>query len=75
LFIGLLEGARGDRPNSEIVTATTVTTGNAGDAEPAGDLLADDPSHRHRRHRDTDTADGGAQRPVSARPTRATVHD
>jgi hypothetical protein len=29
-------------PDSEIVTATEVTAGNAGDAEPAADLLADD---------------------------------
>jgi hypothetical protein len=29
-------------PDSEIITATEVTAGNAGDAEPAADLLADD---------------------------------
>jgi hypothetical protein len=29
-------------PDSELVTATTVTAGNTGDAEPAKDLLADD---------------------------------
>lgn len=29
-------------PDSEIITATTVTAGNTGDAEPATDLLADD---------------------------------
>jgi hypothetical protein len=30
-------------PDTEIVTATTVTAGNAGDADPAEDLLAEDP--------------------------------
>jgi hypothetical protein len=29
-------------PDTEIITATTVTAGNAGDADPADDLLADD---------------------------------
>jgi hypothetical protein len=29
-------------PDSELITATTVTAGNVGDAAPAGDLLADD---------------------------------
>jgi hypothetical protein len=44
-------------PDSEIITATTVTPGNAGDAEPATDLLADDLPV------DTDDsdADGGEQ--------------
>jgi hypothetical protein len=36
------QGHIGIDPDSEIITATTVTAGNAGDAEPAQDLLADD---------------------------------
>jgi hypothetical protein len=36
------KGHIGIDPDSEIITATTVTAGNAGDAEPAHDLLADD---------------------------------
>ena len=32
-------------PDSEVITATTVTVGNTGDAEPAKDLLADDLAH------------------------------
>lgn len=36
------KGHIGIDPDSEIITATTVTAGNAGDAQPAQDLLADD---------------------------------
>jgi hypothetical protein len=36
------KGHIGIDPDSEIITATTVTAGNAGDVEPAQDLLADD---------------------------------
>jgi hypothetical protein len=36
------KGHIGIDPDSEIITATTVTAGNAGDAEPAQDLLAGD---------------------------------
>jgi Transposase DDE domain/Transposase domain (DUF772) len=40
------KGHIGIDPDSEIITATTVTAGNAGDAEPAEDLLAEDiPTH------------------------------
>lgn len=44
-------------PDSEIVTATTVTAGNDGDAEPASDLLANDlpTDHDH----DNDNGHGG----------------
>ncbi len=43
-------------PDVEIITATEVTAGNAGDAEPAADLLVDDlPTPATA---DTDTADG-----------------
>ena len=37
-------------PDSEIITATQVTAGNTGDAEPAADLITDltePPTHRH----------------------------
>ncbi|TVS83805.1 transposase [Mycobacterium helveticum] len=43
-------------PDVEIITATEVTAGNAGDAEPAADLLADDLPTPVTA--DTDTADG-----------------
>jgi hypothetical protein len=36
------KGHLAEDPDSEIITATEVTAGNAGDAEPAADLLADD---------------------------------
>jgi hypothetical protein len=47
-------------PDSEIVTATEVTAANAGDAEPAAQLLADDLPH------DTDTDTGEVATEVTA---------
>ena len=55
-------------PDSEIITATTVTPGNAGDASAAADLIADllDDDHRH------DPADEPASRTrAAAEPSRA----
>jgi hypothetical protein len=50
-------------PDSEIITATTATPGNTGDAEAAGDLLADDlPATAAAEAEDTKDADGGAER-------------
>jgi hypothetical protein len=52
------KGHIGIDPDTEIITATTVTPGNAGDVEAAEDLLADDlPASGE--HNDTDPADGG----------------
>jgi hypothetical protein len=45
-------------PDSEVITATTVTGGNTGDADPASDLLADDLPTDDTDTTDTDT-DGG----------------
>jgi hypothetical protein len=47
-------------PDSEIITATAVTPGNTGDADPAADLIADllQPDHDHAR--DEDGKDGVA---------------
>ena len=51
-------------PDSEIITATTVTAANAGDADPAEELLAEDlPDPASRGSDDTDTdGRGGGQR-------------
>ena len=51
-------------PDSEIITATTVTAANAGDADPAEELLAEDlPEPASRGSDDTDTdGRGGGQR-------------
>ena len=50
-------------PDSEIITATTVTAGNTGDAASAGDLLADDlpapPPEAGADHTDQDDATDG----------------
>lgn len=46
-------------PDVEIITATEVTAGNAGDAEPAAELLADDLPH----HTDTEQVDDGGDDP------------
>jgi hypothetical protein len=57
------KGHIGIDPDSEIITATTVTSGNAGDAEPAHDLLADDIPTEDRATSDDDEYDGdSAQR-------------
>ena len=47
-------------PDSEIITATAVTAGNTGDAEPVADLIADltDPPA------DTTDSHGGRRRPA-----------
>jgi hypothetical protein len=48
-------------PDSEVITATTVTAGNTGDAQPASDLLADDlPTDD--TDTDTDGGEGGEDR-------------
>jgi len=46
-------------PDSELITATTVTAGNAGDAAAVDELLADDlqPARPQAEHADTDQAD------------------
>jgi hypothetical protein len=43
-------------PDSEIITATEVSAGNAGDAEPAADLLADDLPPADSKDTDADAA-------------------
>lgn len=48
-------------PDSEIVTATGVTAGNTGDAEPAAGLLADDLSGRGPTQGSNDGGDSGGQ--------------
>lgn len=50
------KGHVGADPDSEIITATTVTPGNAGDAACAADLIAD----LLDEHEQTDTEDGGS---------------
>jgi hypothetical protein len=47
-------------PDSEIITATTVTAANAGDADPAADLLADDLPEPVREGGDDMDGDGRA---------------
>lgn len=65
------KGHVGIDPDSEIVTATTVTPGNSGDAEAAEDLLADvlPPAQP-----ETETEDGGEPEP-SGGPAVVDVHD
>ena len=64
-------------PDSEIITATGVTAGNAGDAEPAEELLAEDlpkPAPEGSDDTDADRRDGdqsGAAAPVASTPDDA----
>jgi hypothetical protein len=51
-------------PDSEIITATTATPGNTGDAEAAADLLAEDLPGAAADPDTTDTADEGAGEPL-----------
>ena len=63
-------------PDSEIITATDVTAANAGDADPAEDLIADDlPEPVSRGGDDTDAGGGqsGAVASVASKPDDATV--
>lgn len=63
-------------PDSEIITATTVTAGNTGDAEPAADLLADElATHEHNHHDDDgDTAETGTGNDRESEQSQAGEH-
>lgn len=58
------KGHIGIDPDSEIITATTVTAGNAGDAEPAEDLLADDMTTQDSASSGEDERDGDSAQHV-----------
>jgi len=62
------KGHIGIDPDSEIITATVVTPGNSGDAEPVNDLLAEDlpaaprePNHHDSHSDDNDDSAGGGE--------------
>jgi hypothetical protein len=53
-------------PDSEIITATTVTAANVGDADPAEELLAEDLPERGGEDTDTDGRGGGQRGAVAS---------
>jgi hypothetical protein len=66
------KGHLAEDPDSEIITATTVTAGNAGDADPAAELLAEDlPEPVSQGDDDTDADGRGAAASVAGTPDDA----